>query len=468
MRTTVNSELRLRQTAAQMHALAEVRREIGSHESASGRKYLREFSKAFRRYDSILSSEELNEKITAADVVLIGDYHALAASQRFAAELLEKRAQGRPVVLGVEAVLARDQRILDGWWRREISEDELRRRLRFDREWGYHWEPLYELLSAARDHAEAVYGLDCQPRHDWRKIGSRDRHAAAKIGELREHHPGAAIFVLFGESHMAPQHLPRLVKDVLPDETFLTVLQNVDSLYWEAVEERAPAVSLGTDTVCVFNSSPLEKYESYRLCLEGWNQSADEPPDFAPAVYNLIASLAQCLGFRLDSPHNGTQPRFLSDSLPEVVCVTDEGGASAESTALLEQNGCIYLPRINTFLIREFRMASVAHEATRFLHFACRGMTETCAQARDVADALAHFGSRLLNPSLDITGGSQRRLIDSESAEGLGESLYQAYLSGQITTSALRRIFLAHADDRDQAKKVLASIKRAVMLDSSK
>jgi hypothetical protein len=467
MRTTVNSELRLRQTAAQMHALAEVRREIGSHDSASGRKYLREFTKAFRRYDSILSSEQLNEKITAADVVLIGDYHALAASQRFAAELLEKRAQGRPVVLGVEAVLARDQRILDGWWRREISEDELRRRLRFDHEWGYHWEPLYELLSAARDHAEAVYGLDCLPRHDWRKIGSRDRHAAAKIGELREHHPGAAIFVLFGESHMAPQHLPGLVKDVLPDETFLTVLQNVDSLYWEAVEERAPAVSLGADTVCVFNSSPLEKYESYRLCLERWNQSADEPPDFAPAVYNLIASLAQCLGFRLDSPHNGTQPRFLSDSLPEVVCVTDEGGPSAESTALLEQNGCIYLPQTNTFLIREFRMAAVAHEATRFLYFACHGMTETCSQAKAIEDALAHFGSRLLNPSLDTNCGSHHHATDSECAQGLGESLYQAYLSGQITTSALRRIFLAHAKDRDQAEKVFASIKRVVMPDSS-
>ena len=303
-------------------------------------------------------------------------------------------------------------------------------------------------------------------RTDLRKIRSRDRHAAAKVCQMREQHPEAVIIVLFGESHMAPQHLPGLVKDVLPDERVVTVLQNVDALYWEAVEERAPAVSLGADTICVFNSSPLEKYESYRLCLEGWNQSADEPPDFAPAVYNLIASLARCLGFRLDSPHNGTQPRFLSDSLPEVVCATDEGGPSAESTALLEQNGCVYLPQINTFLIREFRMASVAGEATRFLHFACGGMAESCAQARDIADALAHFGSRLLNPSLDITGGSQHRLMDSESAQGLGESLYQAYLNGRITTPALRRMFLAHAEDRGQAEKVFASIKRAVAPDS--
>jgi hypothetical protein len=447
MKTAGNSDLRSRQTAAQMHALAEVRRELGSHDAASGRKYLREFTQAFRRYDSILTSEQVNERVAAADVLLIGDYHALPASQRFAAELLEKRAQGRPVVLGVEAILSRDQRILDSWWRREIAEDELRQRLRFDREWGYDWEPLYELLSAARDHAEGIYGLDCLPRHDLRRIGSRDRHAAAKIAEIREHHSNAAVFVLFGESHMAPQHLPRLLRELLPAEKFLTVLQNVDTLYWQVVGEKAPAVSLGDDTVCVFNSSPLEKYESYRLCFERWNRAADDLPDFAPAVNNLIVSLARCLGFRLDSPRNGTQPKFLTDSLPEVVCSIDGIALGGETGARLEENGCVYLPTTNTFLIHEFQVAQVAQEAARFLHYACRGMEKNCTPARPIEDALAHFGSRLLNPSLTLAG-----------AQELGESLYQAYLTGQLTKAAVRRMFLAHIEDREQAEKILAKM----------
>ena len=37
-----------------------------------------------------------------------------------------------------------------------------------------------------------------------------------KSGEMRERHPQATLVVLFGESHMAPEHLPRLVKEVLP------------------------------------------------------------------------------------------------------------------------------------------------------------------------------------------------------------------------------------------------------------
>src|SRR6202040_186158 len=143
----------------------------------------------------------LNSLVQTSDILLIGDYHAMPASQRFAASLLEERAQpgDRPVVLGVETIFSRDQHVLDEWWRREIDETELRQRIRFDLDWGYDWAPFYALLVTARDHGEAIYGLDCMPREDLRRIGARDRHAAAKIAETRLRHPDAAIFVLFGE-----------------------------------------------------------------------------------------------------------------------------------------------------------------------------------------------------------------------------------------------------------------------------
>ncbi len=72
------------------------------------------------------------------------------------------------------------QHILEEWWRREIDEAELRQRIRFELDWGYDWAPFYELLVTAREHGEAIYGLDCMPREDLRKIGARDRHAATR------------------------------------------------------------------------------------------------------------------------------------------------------------------------------------------------------------------------------------------------------------------------------------------------
>ena len=224
-----------------MHALAAVRREIRSRDTSSSCKYLREFNYSFRKYERRLSTQELNERATTASLLLVGDYHALPASQKFAASLIENIALRSKVVLGVEAALSRDQAHLDAWWRREIGEETLREKLRFDREWGYEWQPFYELLVCARDQSDGIYGLDCAPRDDLRSIRSRDRHAAEKIREMREGHPGAVIIILFGESHMAPQHLPARLREILPSERTLTVLQNIDSLYWDAVGQQAAA-----------------------------------------------------------------------------------------------------------------------------------------------------------------------------------------------------------------------------------
>ncbi len=436
-----------RRTAAQMHALAAVRHDIGSQDRAQGRVYLREFTDQFREYDSILSQRELYQRIAAATIVLIGDYHALPACQRFAAELVEASARERRVVLGVEAVLARDQRILDAWWRREVAEGELRRRLRFDREWGYQWEPFYALLCTARDHGEGLYGLDCMPREDLRRIRSRDGHAAAKIADLRGRHPDSAIFVLFGESHLAPQHLPRTIAELLPQENILTVLQNLDALYWPAVAQHATAVSIGQEAVCVFNSSPLEKYESYRLCLDGWNAASDDLPDFAPAIYNLIFSLARSLGFRLDSPRNGTHPKYLTDLLPEVVTLDEYPDNSGSK---LEEKSCAYLADANLFVIKEFRMTDAAEECARFLHCACRQMKSLLESAQPVGDALARFGSRLLCPEFDGKGQDPT----------LGDLLYESYLAGKISLPALRRLFLAELESCDQIQHTLVKLEQ--------
>jgi hypothetical protein len=512
MASTAN--LRSRRSAAQLHALAEVEREIRTQDSHGRRKYLREFNQAFRSYESVLTGEEVQAALRGADVILVGDYHALPASQRSAASLLEHRALAgdRPVVLGVETIFARDQHILDEWWRREIDESELRQRIRFDLDWGYDWAPFYDLLVSARDNAEAVYGLDCMPREDLRKIGARDRHAALKIAEIRQRHPNAAIFVLFGESHMAPAHLPRAVRKAVPEAKVVTVLQNVDSLYWRAAGERADkieAVRVNEDIFCVFNATPLEKYESYRLFLDQWSR-CDDSPDYAPTIYNLIDSLANFLEINRYSSHNSTQPKFLVDMLPEVY-----GGSSGQMLgrlllrkgvsevglkaliARVEECGSAYLPEVNAFYVREFQMVHAAEDATRFLHQACQGLPQRLNghgpveiqegdraadrfYARVVEHAIAFFGSRVLYPSRPaavvdeslLSRAAIERVVQAavhtendgfessavELGHRIGSQLYDAYLAGKIAPGGLRRLFLAHLHEPGMARKVCGSV----------
>ncbi len=511
MASTAN--LRSRRSAAQLHALAGVEREIRLQDSHHRRKYLREFNQAFRSYDSLLDSVQMQSALHSADVVLIGDYHALPAAQRHAASLFEQRAMAgdRPVVLGVETIYARDQHILEEWWRREIDENELRQRIRFDLDWGYDWTPFYNLLVTARDHAEALYGLDCMPREDLRKIGARDRHAAAKIAEIRLRHPNAVIFVLFGESHLAPAHLPRELRQVMPGAKILTVLQNIDALYWRAAGEPAhkvDAVRVNDDVLCVFNATPLEKYESYRLFLDQWSR-CDDGPDFAPTFYNLIDSLARFLEINRYSPHNSTQPKFLVDLLPEVYggssdamlrrLLSRKGIGEAEREAMLasvQERGSAYLPEVNAFYVREFQMIHATEDAARFLHQACQGLPHRldgysdgdaagyrkspidAFYTRVIEHAVAYFGSRVLYPSrpaaddaspLSRAGcekAAQAAIRDKSKFDSaardlgfrMGSQIYDAYLAGKVAPNGLRRLFLAHLDEPGLARKVCATV----------
>ena len=62
MATTSN--LRLRRSEAQLHALAGVEREIRINDPNGRRKYLQDFSQAFRSYESVIDRQQLNAERT--------------------------------------------------------------------------------------------------------------------------------------------------------------------------------------------------------------------------------------------------------------------------------------------------------------------------------------------------------------------------------------------------------------------
>lgn len=427
MATTSN--LRFRRNSAQLHALAEVERTIRATDPNSRRKYLREFTEAFQSYHSVLSPAQVREQLTASDIVLVGDYHALPSSQLFCEKVLTQLAAEGPVVFGVETVFARDQHLLDAWCSRQMNGDELRERLRYDTDWGYDWFPFYRLLETARANCQRIYGLDCCPRNDLRKIARRDQHAAARLRRIRKENPGAVIVVLFGESHLAPTHLPKEVCAALPEERVMTVLQNVDALYWKAGGERrdhVDAVQVSDDVLCVFNATPLEKYESYRMYLERWTREPRASLDLAPTVVNLIDALMQFLSIDKYRAMAGSSGQALVDVYPEVVYRQTEGaiaklilrkrGASELRTVLecLRKQGCCYSPRLNTFFLRHFEMLQLTEEIAWYVHRACLGAigragvdwSERSPQDRfyasAVESALRVFGSRVLYPGRPV------------------------------------------------------------------
>ena len=430
-----------RRTAAQQLALLQVKREISATDPHGRLKYVRDFSEAFRDYRRALSDSELKQQFSSADVLLVGDYHALAASQDFAASLIGQLAlDGRPIVLALEMAFSRDQYVLDEWLRGEISEDELRAGIRYDDEWGYDWEPFARLLAQARRHGCVVYGIDLKPRGNMRRIAARDRHAASQIAQIRRAHPEARVLTLFGEAHLAPNHLPQWLRVLRPRDRVLTVLQNLDELYWKAAGELTDSVhsvQVSDDVLCVFNSTPLEKYESYRIYIGKWRTEPSQP-DLAPTFYNLVDTFLRSMGLEQYSPAAGSHSSALIEDYPEVhlrsgarefekLLVRKAVPAVERRTVLdkLRQQGCVYSAKHNLLLVKRFQLANAAEEAVRFVQYECRGpagchgpWAGSSHQDQfyfDVMDrAFITFGARVLLPHYPVLRQDDFRALNSQ------------------------------------------------------
>jgi heme-binding uptake protein ChaN (Tiki superfamily) len=384
----------------QRRAAERVRREVLEADGSLHRPYFRALDRRLRDYERVVDVADVVAQAALADLVYVSDFHALPGCQRFAAELIERLAARVPrLALGVEFAYVREQPTLDARQERRLGDAEFLRRIRFARDWGYEWSGYRELLDRARASGVAVHALDTHPRRGFAGLERRDQRTARRIASLVLASPGTRLVVLYGESHLTADHLPRAVKRLLKDAGVerreIVVFQNPDRVYWRALE-REPAlpgaVRIDRATYAVFHTSPIEKYEAYRQALDRWNGdgASGVEVDLTPAVHHVIHALAAWLGIRagrLTLRHRAGWTENLEDALPEVYTgsearallrpVMHDHGRTAlelrEARKQLERAGALYEPRANAMFVVRYAPATVAAESARFLRAALTG-----------------------------------------------------------------------------------------------
>lgn len=423
------------EVAFQKAAVARLIREIRGIDRNNRKRYIREFHEDFSDYEALSSLDDLSIACYKSDIVYIGDYHALPASQEFAAWLLDDIAsRSREVVLCMEMVFGRHQRVLERFMCGDLSEAEFLKAIRYDVEWGYDWVSFRRLFDTARRHGITVLGIDSGPRTGVRFIRKRDAYAAARITDLAESRPNAKIVVMVGESHLAREHLPRRVTDSLKkrgiEKRGLTVLQNLEEIYWRLAEqglEQVDVVSLGTEVYCHFNASPIAKYEAYRHVLDVWKGDAlhDGEVDLTWTIHNIIDTILKFLHIDKYKYCVGRAQRcreYMVDVYPEVISSLDEddlremlragrfsSGESEEVISHVRNNGSCFVPRINAIIIGRFNMVHAGEEAAHFVNCVLKNELYDGAPRRMpqhdlfycgvMEEALGFFGSKLIDPS---------------------------------------------------------------------
>lgn len=460
------SKQRLREvTALKRAAVERIQNDIGELPS---RKYIQEFNSEFRTFQSVCGPEEIFLEAAVANLIWIGDYHALSRSQSFAADFVRKlAAQDANVALAVEPVFARNQKILDRWMSGKISEQEFLNGVRYYEEWGCDWAAYKTLFDVARDLRIPICGVDCHPRHDMRSIRRRDLSVARRIARLVAQDPSRKLVVVFGESHLAAKHLPARVRAILERKEIrakeLLILQNLDAIYWKLQEggfQDAQAARLREGQYCVFNATPIEKYESFRQYLHKCIEE-DSAGDWTLLAQTLMEVMMDFLAVKKNDEVVNYMP----------------------------------MPELSSVLIDRFKLGQAAEEFARFIHQACRGELDKRAERpRDdqffagvIESGLGYFCSKLLDSSRDGIESLAERvltqlgpsdqltraialLVDPEKRPGaqhfaaiqsaveskIGRKKTRRMLSQLLGYSLGRRLYLAYLQSKISRKEIQA------------
>jgi hypothetical protein len=429
--------------ARQRSAVRRLKRDLFGSDGSLRHPYFRDLRREISEPFRALTPARLIDACASADVIYVGDFHADAACQRAAADLLAAIAKRRRVVLGVELVYTRQQDILDRRQDGSIDDAAFLRRIHYREEWGYPWEGFRDLLDRARALGVPVVALDRPPRGGFDGLRRRDRHAARAIAAVVAAQPKRAVLVLFGESHLARNHMPREVDRLLAARMLacraVTVFQDPEPVYWSALSrsQHVPeAVRFQGGAYAMLHTPPLARYELYRQLLERWRGETppDEDVDLTPAVHHLIDTLAGWMAIRPDRHrvrHRAGWVDELRDAYPEVYSgldareflgpiLAEHGRSPAEirdARRRLVARDALYDARSNTFFLVRYDPGAAAGEAARFLRVALSGRLHRDPTAND-ADAaertygsaynegLAYLGARLIDPASDLVAGS--------------------------------------------------------------
>src|SRR5690606_39043509 len=250
-----------------------VKRSLGANAFVA--KYGREYHRYLKTYQSISGKPELVRRAAASDLVYHGDYHTLWHSQRSILAMLQELSGKREIVLCLEMFHGKDQKWVDLYLSGALEEKSFLNKIRYARNWAYNWNPWRHILDFCRARGIPVLGINTEVEDPEKSLQARDVYSAQIIGRALIRHPGALIYVVDGDYHISPNHLPREVEarlaplGVIPQRTI--IYQNAENLYWKLAmehKEEAEVLQIGADSFCLMNTVPATKLQSYLDWLE--------------------------------------------------------------------------------------------------------------------------------------------------------------------------------------------------------
>ncbi len=390
--------------------------------SRAFRAYEARYRRATRSFRRPLSFSAVEERVQAADVVFVGDYHTLKQAQQGFLDLAHAAlASGRRVVLALELLEGRHQGLLDAFLAGRLSEAALQARTGHQPRGPFDlWANFSPILHLAKSRRLETLALDHRPRAG-SSLELRDRFAAKAIARAASAPDRPLVLVLMGQYHVAPAHLPARVREALgrTRRQQLVVYQNAEGVYWQLASRglaaRCDAVELAPDAVCLVSASPVVCQRSFLDYVEA--ESGDAPVDEA-GVADTFSRVARAIARLAGVDVRAVLPDVeiaTASHLSVLDRLSKRGRFTARELDHLRRHvlsrESAWIPRARVAWLASLSLNHVAEEAAHFVRNVAVGPAMEAERSRAQAfwarcleEALGFFGSKLVNPARRCTG----------------------------------------------------------------
>jgi uncharacterized iron-regulated protein len=371
------------------------------------RRYAKNLDRDFRRAWRPCAAQDLNRALRQAQVVLSGDFHAYAQSQRAHMRLLRDHCGERPILLVLECLAPDHEAAAQDFLHGRISESRFLQIIDWQKNWGFPWENYRPLFELARDRGWLLRGIN-----DSRSISllRRDQWTAKRLAEFHRQHPEHLQFVIIGEWHLALANLPKALKAHFKEPQNLAIVhQDVERLYFQlAAKDRESSVEIlraPHGRYCLMVSPPWMKWQSYLMFLEqAYDRDLQEELaiDYTEHVVSLIQVLESDLGIEFGKSQIQVYTPTSKTSLLRSRLVP-----AAQEKALvyqLEHDLSFFVPRKGWLYLSRPTINHASSLAGQWLHAQlCHRTRALWTMPRDYlpliwVEAMGFFFSKWINP----------------------------------------------------------------------
>ncbi len=396
-------------------------------------KYQSDYESTLKKTWKKVPKEKMLNRLAKSDVVLIGDFHVLAQSQRSALRILRHLVKERAVVLGLECFRPEQGAMIKSYLKGSLTDSHFLKRTKWQERWGFSWSPYKSLLTWAKVEKVPVFGLDSLLGAKTKaSLAQRDRRIAAEIRRQRALFPDAVLVILIGDWHLANSHLPRFLPESIGEVS--RVFQNDENIYFDLLKKNrdheVDVVQLGPWDFCLMTVAPWVKWQSYQLFLDANVDSAlddvadeSESSEIDPtdSVLQILDVLARELGIQVERSQlaiYSPQDRHFWEKI-----LANYSRAELRWVETIIQNEfSFYFDKAGVGLLIRPTINHVASLAMQVLHASLQDSSETDLKFPLFFENLIwietfrYFGSKLLNPKRKTDSVEELKIkIHSES-----------------------------------------------------